>query len=93
MGSVIRKCFSNTTLFLILIILFCALIMQLRVKEGFSFSQCRNKGFSKEFCLQTPVSFGGPTVCRTPDGHIGQILPGFGGQCVTPPYVSPYFSV
>lgn len=77
------------------IVLWCAFANQMSSsisREGFSFSQCMNKGFTKEFCVQTPVSYGGPTVCRTEDGRLGQILVGWGGQCVTPPYSSPYFT-
>lgn len=77
------------------VVLWCALIVQISGsanQEGFTFSQCINKGFTKEFCVQTPVSYGGPAVCRTEDGRLGQILAGWGGQCIAPPYSSPYFT-
>lgn len=52
-------------------------------KEGFNnFDECRSKGFSKEFCVQTPTSVIGPNACICQDGKIGQILPGFGGECI-----------
>jgi hypothetical protein len=67
------------------IIILCSLSAQIfvsRHREGFGFSHCMNNGFTKEFCVQTPVSYGGPGMCRTNDGQIGQVLGGWGGQCV-----------
>lgn len=50
--------------------------------EGATFSQCRSKGFSKEFCLQTPASLKyGPATCKCDDGRMGKIIPGFRGEC------------
>lgn len=80
---------------LVCVVLWCVFVGQIlrtTSQEGFSFSQCMNKGFTKEFCLQTPVSYGGPAVCRNADGQLGQVLAGWGGQCITPPYSSPYFT-
>ena len=80
---------------LVCVVLWCAFITQISRsagQEGFSFSQCMNKGFTKEFCVQTPVSYGGPAACRADDGRLGQILTGWGGQCITPAYSSPYFT-
>lgn len=54
-------------------------------KEGFessSFVECRAKGFSKEFCLETPTLYFGPNACSCEDGSIGRFLPGFRGECV-----------
>ena len=54
--------------------------------ETFSnFKQCRARGFSKEFCIQTPagVSFpDGPCLCS--DGQPGRYMPGYQGECVCP---------
>lgn len=47
-----------------------------------SFNRCRAKGYSKEFCLQTPWS---SNICRCPNGMIGKRLPGFRGACVCHP--------
>ena len=57
-------------------------------KEGFlgiqlpSFKKCRSKGYTKEFCLQTPLAWGQPGMCQCQDGSLGQILPGFRGRCI-----------
>ena len=77
------------------VVLWCAFVSQISSsasQEGFSFSQCMNKGFTKEFCVQTPISYGGSAMCRAEDGRLGQVLAGWGGKCVTPPYSSPYFT-
>lgn len=53
------------------------------VEKFTSFYQdCRNNGYSKEFCSQTPTSVLGPSGCLCNDGSTGYILPGFGGRCV-----------
>ena len=54
--------------------------------EGFSvaYDECRTKGFSKSFCVQTPVSTYGPSHCLCSDGRLGRILPGFQGECHCP---------
>lgn len=67
--------------FLIVIILL-AVFYKKNTKEGFTFNQCRNLGYSKEFCVQSPTGFIGPSGCLCPDGTIGKILPGFRGKCV-----------
>ena len=52
-------------------------------KETFaSFAHCRKKGFSKEFCVQTPNAVSFPGSCRCPDGSLGRYLVGWRGQCV-----------
>ncbi len=56
-----------------------------KVRETFidmSYGDCIRKGYTKEFCVQTPVSVIGPSVCTCRDGSIGRILPGFRGECV-----------
>ncbi len=50
--------------------------------EPFNYNRCRQKGFSKEFCVTTPVAVVGPGGCRCPDGRIGRYIPGFGANCV-----------
>lgn len=47
-----------------------------------SYNDCIGKGYSKEFCVQTPTSVVGPGGCRCPNGSLGRKLPGFRGQCV-----------
>lgn len=49
-----------------------------------SYSDCVSKGYSKEFCLQTPTSVVGPAGCICPNGSIGTLMPGFRGRCVCP---------
>ena len=53
-------------------------------KESFvpSFSSCRNQGYTKAFCTQTPTGVMGPGTCRCWTGEIGRREPGFGGACV-----------
>ncbi len=46
------------------------------------FQDCVNKGFSKEFCIETPTLRYGPNTCICHDGSIGFYSPGFAGQCV-----------
>ena len=88
----------KTLLALASVIVWCTIINEIIItyynynREGFSFTQCLNKGFNKEFCVQTPVSYGGPSVCRGPDGRLGQVLAGWGGKCITPAYSTPYFT-
>ena len=51
--------------------------------EGMTnYNKCRGQGFSKEFCVQTPTSVFGPSICQCDDGQLGQYLPGFQGECV-----------
>jgi len=72
-------------LFLFLFIIFLFSIYNHSFKEGFSsskFDNCRAKGYSKEFCVQTPVSAYGPSSCLCEDGRLGRFIPGFGGECV-----------
>ena len=73
---------NNYKIWFILLIILCCLIQGLTIIEPFKYLDCRNKGFSKEFCVQTPISVLGPGQCRCNDGNIGQYLPGFGSQCI-----------
>lgn len=43
-----------------------------------TYQQCRQAGYTKEFCLETPL----PHKCKCSDGTIGIILPGFRGECI-----------
>lgn len=52
-------------------------------KEPFSsFNRCRARGFSKEFCLETPAGAIGPNSCTCSNGMVGKYVPGFRGHCV-----------
>lgn len=57
-------------------------------KEGFSnqnsveYNSCISKGFSKEFCVETPTLRYGPNACQCDDGSTGYYAPGFRGECV-----------
>lgn len=53
-----------------------------RKVEGFNYSSCRDKGFSKEFCVTTPTGAIGVGSCLCGDGRVGMQLPGFFGECV-----------
>jgi len=53
-----------------------------KIVEGFSYNTCINKGFSKEFCVQTPTSQFGPNTCLCDNGTIGYKMVGYGGECV-----------
>lgn len=80
----IMKPFQWSVLFLFAIVLF-SIFSQNKITEGFSssmFDSCRSKGYSKEFCIQTPTSAYGPSSCLCEDGKLGRFIPGFGGQCV-----------
>ena len=75
-------------LYLLLLIIFAVFVLRKR-REGFSsaFNNCRAKGYSKEFCVQTPTTHFGPGACRCPNGALGRRYPGFGGKCVCTPFV------
>ena len=69
----------------ILLALFCLLLAMFLVrssKEGFSYNDCRSKGFSKEFCVTTPIAAQGTGICLCDNGSVGLQMPGFGGACV-----------
>lgn len=84
----------NKFLWLMIFILVALITEQIfnngNILEGFNdFSECLNKGFTKEFCVQTPVSFSSPTMCRCENGTIGQTIPGWIGQCICPAMINP----
>lgn len=72
--------------FLILLIIIIINLVNKKSCEGFDNSEnyysCVSKGFSKEFCLQTPSTMFFPGTCRCDNGSIGYYLPGFGGKCM-----------
>ena len=75
----------NTLVFLIFICIsgFLAFNAFLTAKENFTnFNTCRARGFSKEFCVQTPNAVSFPGSCRCPDGSLGRYLVGWRGQCI-----------
>lgn len=58
-------------------------IFFVKMNEPFqTYNQCRNLGYSKEFCVQTPSSVFGPAGCMCPDGTMGQTYPGLRGGCM-----------
>tara|TARA_Y100000287_G_scaffold9106_2_gene6950 strand:+ start:6273 stop:6545 length:273 start_codon:yes stop_codon:yes gene_type:complete len=71
------------SIFLLIIILF-SLLSRRKTSEGFtgSFAECKAKGFTTEFCVQTPIATMGVGTCLCEDGNLGLQMPGFGGQCV-----------
>jgi hypothetical protein len=81
--------------FLFLILLMNTVIKELKlysptIEESFlsgtsgigSYQECIDKGYTKEFCLQTPSSVFGPSSCLCNNGSMGYLLPGFRGHCV-----------
>ena len=57
-------------------------------REGFisnDYTNCINKGFTKEFCVQTPYASNVVGTCLCGDGNVGVLMPGFQGQCVCSP--------
>ena len=63
--------FSTVIIFLVIIItsLFATNYRdQVERKEGFSYTDCRNKGFTSEFCVQTPIATSGVGTCLCDDG-------------------------
>jgi hypothetical protein len=77
-------------LYLLLLIAFAVLVLRKPTRrEGFSlaFNKCRAKGYSKEFCVQTPTTHFGPGACRCLNGALGRRYPGFGGKCVCTPFI------
>ena len=75
--------------FIFLALIVAAVLVLSPTREGFSssFNKCRAKGYSKEFCVQTPTTHFGPAACRCPNGMLGQRYPGFGGKCVCGPFL------
>lgn len=59
--------------------------LDIKTKEGFtnhSYNECINQGYTKEFCVQTPVSVLGPGYCLCRNGLLGFREPGFQGRCL-----------
>ena len=49
-------------------------------REGFisnDYTNCINKGFTKEFCVQTPYASNVVGTCLCGDGNVGVLMPGF----------------
>lgn len=44
--------------------------------------KCRNDGFTKEFCLETPTASNDPDTCMCDNGAIGYYKRGFKGNCI-----------
>lgn len=75
--------FLYGSIFLLIILVF-SLTMSYKYTEGFtgSYAECRSKGFTSEFCVQTPITNYGVGTCLCNDGSIGLQIPGFAGECV-----------
>ncbi len=71
------------------VLIVLAIFLLNNTQEGFSpaFNSCRAKGYSKEFCVQTPTTHFGPGACRCLNGALGRRYPGFGGKCVCTPFI------
>lgn len=63
-----------------------ALYAYFTTPESFSnFKQCRARGFSKEFCIQTPAAVSLPdALCLCSDGTRGRYKRGHQGESVCP---------
>lgn len=48
-------------------------------KSASQYDNCRQQGYTKEFCLQNPLYV---DTCQCPSGNLGRILPGYKGACV-----------
>lgn len=54
-------------------------------REGFitsDYATCMSKGYTKEFCVQTPYASTQVGSCLCHDGNLGLLMPGFRGECV-----------
>lgn len=73
-----------TTIFLWGLIFYAIYMVKKDSRESFtsSYVDCRQQGYSKEFCVKTPASVIGTDGCQCEDGSLGFIMPGFRGQCV-----------
>lgn len=86
----IMKIKNNIFTILLAIIIITLLILYIYTEfmskyneEGLTnFSDCRAQGYSKEFCIATPVATYGPGTCMCDNGSIGRVLPGFRGGCI-----------
>ena len=78
----------------VLAIILLALIVKLfqytmTQKEGFSYTDCMDEGYTKAFCSQRAM----PGLCQCPNGLIGRIDPNFGGACVCSYYTPPVYPI
>ena len=73
---------KNIKIWFFLIIIICCIIQGLYLKEPFNYINCRNKGFSTKFCVQTPIIELGPGQCRCDNNDISEYKLGFGTQCM-----------
>lgn len=84
--SQMTKCLFMGGLFLLVTISFFYIAVR-KIDEGFmNYNECRNEGYSKEFCVQTPTSVLGPAGCLCPDGSHGITHPGLRGECLCSRY-------
>jgi hypothetical protein len=73
----------NTTLCILALVIVFSFLFGYKTVEGFNtYQECRDKGFTKSFCVQTPVAAVGVGSCQCEDGSLGLILPGFRGSCL-----------
>ena len=77
-------------LLLLSIVLVAYLYFNRKQNETFmnvpTYDECRDQGYSKEFCVQTPTLYFGPAGCLCPDGSQGIIHPGLRGECLCSRY-------
>ena len=57
-------------------------LSRLHDREGFDYSRCRGKGFSRGFCVTTPIGSLGAGACKCADGADGILMHGYGARCV-----------
>ena len=74
---------KNVIIFILLFIVGMCIFKP--VKEGMissSYNDCLSKGFTKEFCVQTPMAGNVVGTCICENGSIGLLMPGFRGECI-----------
>lgn len=72
-------------LFIIFSVIVIMSIFQRNTIESFSsrsYRRCRHKGYTKQFCLQTPFTNMNTDTCMCENGNVGRRLPGFRGKCI-----------
>lgn len=70
---------------LIIFIIMLLIIIQKNNIENYTsldFINCRSKGYTKEFCIQTPYAYMDVNTCMCSNGELGRRLPGFHGKCI-----------
>ena len=80
------RCAILGALFLVATIVYFSISVNKMNEQFTSFSRCWAKGYTKEFCLQTPTTLWGPAGCKCPDGSAGLIHPGLRGECLCTRY-------